>query len=97
MAHQIPPLKCFTSRLAVVFAQSIEAGFFVDNKDVVGAPTGDTQLRLSDQKIVLPTKLSLMLKVQRYVCTFCSMRYPREYDQGLFSFTKRFYLVYMAS
>ena len=35
--------KCFLSRLAVVFAQSIEARCSVENEDVVGAaPTGDT-------------------------------------------------------
>ena len=40
--HQIPKLKCFSSRLAVVFAQYIEAKFWVENEDVVGAaPTGD--------------------------------------------------------
>ena len=40
--HQIPELKCFSSRLAVVFAQSNEARCYVENEDVVGAaPTGD--------------------------------------------------------
>ena len=40
--HQIPKLKCFLSRLAVVFAQSIEARCYVKNGDVDGAvPTGD--------------------------------------------------------
>ena len=39
--HQIPKLKCFSSRLAVVFAQYIKARCFVENKYVVGAaPTG---------------------------------------------------------
>ena len=38
----MPKLKCFPSRLAVVFAQSIEARCKVENEDVVGAaPTGD--------------------------------------------------------
>ena len=40
--HQIPKFKCFTSHLAVAFAQSIEARCKVENEDVVGAaPTGD--------------------------------------------------------
>ena len=43
-AHQIPKLKCFSSRLAVVFAQSIDTRFYmyVENEDAVGATrTGD--------------------------------------------------------
>ena len=40
-SHQIPSLKCFSSRHAVLSAQSIEAMCYVDNEDVVGAaPTG---------------------------------------------------------
>ena len=40
--HQIAILKLFSSRLAFVFVQSIEAGCWVENEDVVGAaPTGD--------------------------------------------------------
>ena len=35
--HQTPRLKCFSSRVAVVFAQSIEARCYVENEDVVGA------------------------------------------------------------
>ena len=39
-SHQIP--KCFSSRLAVGFAQSNEARYEVKNEDVFGAaPTGD--------------------------------------------------------
>ena len=39
--HQIPKLECLLSRLAVVFAQSIEAECQFDNEDIVGAvPTG---------------------------------------------------------
>ena len=42
MAHQIPKIKCFLSRLTVIIAQSIEAMCYVKNEDVVGAaPTGD--------------------------------------------------------
>ena len=40
--HQIPKLKCFSSRLAVVFTQFIEAMCKVENEDVAGAAeTGD--------------------------------------------------------
>ena len=40
--HQITQLKYFSSRLAVAFAQSIEAMCSVENEDVVGAAlTGD--------------------------------------------------------
>ena len=40
--HQIPKLKWFSSCLAAVFSQSIEAMCLVENEDVVGAaPTGD--------------------------------------------------------
>ena len=40
--HQIQKLNSFSSRLAFVFAQSIEARCKVENEDVVGAaPTGD--------------------------------------------------------
>ena len=54
--HQIPTLKCFSSRLAIVFAQFIETMCQGENEDVVGAaPRGDAptisallQLHLSD-------------------------------------------------
>ena len=36
-ANPIPKLKCFSSRLAVVFAQSIEDRYWVEHGDVVGA------------------------------------------------------------
>ena len=35
--RQIPRFKCFSSRLAIVFAQYIEAKCWVENEDVVGA------------------------------------------------------------
>ena len=35
--HKIPKLKWFSSRRAVVFAQSIEARCSVENEDVVGS------------------------------------------------------------
>ena len=50
-----PKLTCFSSGLAVVFAQSIEVRYEVENKDVVGAaPTGDAPTKSEWLKIVLP-------------------------------------------
>ena len=39
--HQIATLKCFSSRLAVGYAQSIEARYQVKTEDVVGAALKD--------------------------------------------------------
>ena len=59
--------KCFSSRLAVVFAQSIEARCEVDNEDVVGAaPTGDAPTTSEWSTILLPTKVRLILETLRY-------------------------------
>ena len=50
-----PKLKCFSSGLAVVFAQSIDVRYEVENKDVVGAaPTGDAPTKSEWLEIVLP-------------------------------------------
>ena len=55
--HQIPNLKCFSSRLEVVFAQSIEARCKAENEDIVGAaPSGETPTTSEWSTIVLPTK-----------------------------------------
>ena len=60
--HQIPKLKCFSSRFAVVLAQYIEAKFWVENEDVVGAaPTGDAPTTSEWWTIYLPTKVRLIL------------------------------------
>ena len=65
--HQFPKLKCFLSRLAVVFAQSIEARCYVENEDVVGAaPTGDAPTTSEWSSILLPTKVRLILETWRY-------------------------------
>ena len=57
--HQIPKLKWFSSRLAVVFAQSLEARCQVENEDVVGAaPTCDAPTTSEWSIIWLPTKVS---------------------------------------
>ena len=61
--HQIPNLKCFSSRFAVVFAQSNEARCYVKNEDVVGAtPTGDAPTTSEWSIILSPTNVRLILE-----------------------------------
>ena len=61
-AHQNPKLKYFSSRLAVVFAQSIEARCEVENEDAVGAAaTGDVPTTSERSTILLRTKVPLGL------------------------------------
>ena len=56
--HQIPKLERFSSRLAIVFALSIEAMCQVENEDVVGAaPTGDAPTTSEWSTILLPNKV----------------------------------------
>ena len=56
-------LQCFSSRFAAVFAQSIEAGYYVKNEDVVGAaPTGDAPATSGYSAMLLPTK-GLILEI----------------------------------
>ena len=65
--HQITKLKCFSSRLAVVFAQSIEARSLVKNEDVVGAALiGDAPTTFEWSTILLPIKVQLIFEVWRY-------------------------------
>ena len=53
-----------SSRLAVVFTQSIEARCLVRNEDVVGAaPTGDAPTTSDWSTILLPDKVRLTLEV----------------------------------
>ena len=62
-AHQIPKHKCFSSRLAVAFAQSKEARCKVENEDVDGAaPTSDAPTPSELSTILLPTKVRLILE-----------------------------------
>ena len=57
MLHQIPKLKCFSSHLAVIFAQSIEAMCYIENEDVVWAVlTGDDPTKSEWSSILLPIK-----------------------------------------
>ena len=61
--HQIAKLKCFSSRLAMVFAQSIEARWQVENEDVVRAAlTGDAPTTC-EWSTILPAKVQLILEV----------------------------------
>ena len=61
-----PKLKCFSSRLAVVFVQYIEAKCEVENEDVVGAaPTGDSPTTYEWSTMLSPTKARLILEVLR--------------------------------
>ena len=66
--HQIPKLKCFSTRLAVVFSQCIEAKCSVENEDVVGsAPTGDAPATSEWSRISLPTQVCLILETLQYI------------------------------
>ena len=67
--HEIAKLKCFSSRVAGVFAQSIEARCYVENEDVVGAPpTGDAPTTSEWTKMLLPTKVRLILEFWQDAC-----------------------------
>ena len=58
----------FSSRLAVVFAQSIEARSWAENEDVVGAaPTGDAPTTSEWLTILLPIEVCLILEVLWYM------------------------------
>ena len=53
--HWILKLKCFSSRLAIVFAQPIEARRSIQNQDIVEAsPTGDGPTTSEWWTILLP-------------------------------------------
>ena len=66
--HPIHKHKRFSSRLAVVFAKSIEATCSVENEDVVGAaPTGDAPTTSEWSTKLLPAKVHLILETLRYL------------------------------
>ena len=53
--------KCFLSRLAVVFSQSIEVRYYVEIEDVVGAaPAGDAPTTSEWSTILLPSRVSFI-------------------------------------
>ena len=57
-----PQTRWLSSRLAVAFAQSIQAKYWVENGDVVGAaPTGDAPTTPEWSTILLPTEMRLIL------------------------------------
>ena len=63
---QIPKIKRFASRLAVVFAYSVETRCKVENEDVVGAaPTGDAPTISKWSTSLLPSKVCLILEISR--------------------------------
>ena len=60
--NQIPKQKCSSSRLAVVFDQTIETRCSIVNEDaVVVEPTGDAPTASEWSTILLPTKVRLLL------------------------------------
>ena len=66
-SYHFPQLKCFSSRLAVVFAQSTEIMSLVKNEDALGAaPTGDAPITSEWSRILSPTKVRLILEVWWY-------------------------------
>ena len=68
MMCQIPKLKCFSSPLVVVFAQSAEARCKVENEEVVGAaPTGDAPTTSGWSTILFTIKVQLILEIGQYV------------------------------
>ena len=67
--HKIPKLECFSSCLAVVFAQSTEAMYQAKNEDEIGAaPKGDAPTTSGWWTILLPTKVHLILEIWQQVC-----------------------------
>ena len=64
-SYQIPNLKRFSSRLAVVSALSIEARCQVENDVVVAALTCDAPTTSEWSPILLPTIMGLILEVWR--------------------------------
>ena len=81
--HQIPKLKCSSSRLAVVTPQSIEVRCSVENEDVVGAaPTGDAPTTSEWSTILLPTMVQLILEVWQQVWN-SSVLYPIVGEQDI--------------
>ena len=62
IGHQIPKFKWFSSRLAVVFAQLIEARHWVGKEDVVGAVlTGNCPTACEWWTILIPAKVLLYI------------------------------------
>ena len=65
-SHQISKLKCFSIRLTVFFAQSIEASCWVENEYVVGAtPAGDAPTTSEWSTVLIPTMVRPILGVLR--------------------------------
>ena len=57
----------FLFRPAVVFVQSVEARFWIENEDLVGAVhTGNAPTTSEWSTILLPTKVSLISEILLY-------------------------------
>ena len=64
---QVELFNYFSSRLAVVFVQYIEARCLVKKQDVVGAaPTGDAPTTSEESTMLLSTKTRLILEIWGY-------------------------------
>ena len=75
----------FPSRLAVFFAQPIEARCSVGNEDVVGAaPTGDAPTTSEWSTIMLSAKVRLILEIWRYV--YLTQKRIHDKGPGLINF-----------
>ena len=86
--HQILNLEWFLSRLAVAFAQSIEAWCSVENEDVVGAaPTGDAPTTSEWSTSLLSTKLCLILEVWLYLRTVDYVRFHADVECSFWSWS----------
>ena len=60
--------NCFSSRLSIVLAQSIEARCYVETEDVVrAAPTGAAPATPEWSTILLHTKVRLILELLWYI------------------------------
>ena len=80
--HPIIKLKYFSSCVAVVFAQSIDTRYWVENEDVVGAAlTGDAATTSEGSTILLVAKVRLKLEVWQYIY--------HTYERNLFHVDKR--------
>ena len=69
-SHQIPKLKCFSCRLAFVFAQSIEARSIVEIEYVVGAaPIGNNFIACQG----VPYIKGLVVCIRVSMCRRCNL------------------------
>ena len=66
-----------------VFAKYVEARWWVENEDVVGAaPTGDAPTTSEWSTILLPTKVRLILEVLQYLFCYDEINMIVEFHSG---------------